>query len=143
MEKKRRKRIRILKFTTGTEVYEDNGFYSAAFLSQAGESYDYSRIYSQLGEVRFLVHLHHAKQQDEKGDINYAGLFKTFGQFRFNNIRKALRNGGVTLFDPTCPERDFPSNYWQYDLNSWLKNNQLTVMSSDWNMLIKSWTLID
>ncbi len=39
----------------------------------------------------------HAMQQDEKGDINYAGLFKTFGQFRFNNIRKALKNGGVTL----------------------------------------------
>lgn len=94
--------IRILKFTTDNQPVEDGDCYTEAFCSTAGENYSYQRIYELLGEVRFLVHLHHAMQHGN-GDINYAGLFGTFGQFRFDNIRKALRNGGVTLFDPTCP----------------------------------------
>jgi hypothetical protein len=90
--------IRILKFTTGNGSYEDNGWYSYLFLTSAGEDFNYDDIHIKLGEVRFLVHLFHASQ---RGAINRAGLFKTFGQFRFNNLRKALKNGGVTWFDPT------------------------------------------
>lgn len=104
--------VRILKFTTGTEICEDNGWYSNTFLSNAGEYFDYNPIIDALGKVRFLVHLHHVRARSQD-DINYAGLFNTFGQFRFNNILKALNNGCVILFDPTwCPERDnFPYNY--------------------------------
>lgn len=48
---------------------------------------------------------------------------------------KALKNGAITLFDPTCPVHEFPSGaYWQHNLQTWLQENQLMAKSSDWNL---------
>lgn len=123
--------IRVLKFTAGDQEYDDNGWYSDQFCSSIGEAYNFEGVFEDLGEISFLVHLYHAKQRRH---LNYAGLFKTFGQFYFNNICKVLRNGAVVLHDPTCPERDFPFYYWQHDLQSWFQNNQMMVKSTGWNL---------
>lgn len=124
---------RILKFTTGMEEHEDSGWYSNAFLASAGEDYNYQEIFEELGEVQFLVHLYYVIQRTQ-GNINFIGLFNTFGQFRFNNILKAIKNGGIALFDPTYRESELPDASWQLDLTGWLLNNQLMVRSEGWNL---------
>ena len=41
----------------------------------------------------------------------------------------------MTLFDPTCPARDFPHNYWQNDVHRWLQDNQLMAPPGpSWDM---------
>lgn len=123
--------IRVIKFTAGSE-FEDSGWYSDRFLASAGEQYRYTWLFEQLGEVRFLIHLFHAIHLG-RGDINYAGLFNTFGEFRFNNIRKALKNGAITILD-TLPVDESSCRNWQYDLKVWMQYNQLMTESSEWNL---------
>jgi hypothetical protein len=41
----------------------DEGWYTNSFLEQAGcENFNYKDMYQDLGEVRFLAHLHHAQR---------------------------------------------------------------------------------
>ena len=93
--------VRVLKFAHVASEYDNDGWHTNQFYSAMGEDFDYDDLYSELNEIRFLAHLNHAMLHNP--DINYAGLFKTFGQFRLDNIRKVLRNGAVTLFNPVCP----------------------------------------
>jgi hypothetical protein len=50
----------VLKFTHVASEYEDNGWYTDRFYSAMGEDFDYNNLYNELGEIRFLAHLHHA-----------------------------------------------------------------------------------
>jgi hypothetical protein len=119
--------IFILKFTADGFNGGD-GWYGDYFLESAGEDFDYKSLFEKLKEIRFLVHLYQAIKYG-RGNINYKGLYKTFGESGLNNILKVRDKGCVTLFDPKCSEEELPYTYWEYQVNSWLKENQRACVS--------------
>jgi hypothetical protein len=118
--------IRILRFTTGNEY----GHYTDLFSeSHGGGVTEYKKLYDDLGEPLFMVHLFHAWCKLD-GRINYAKLCETCGYPELNRMRRILKNGCLVLFDQQFHEEDMPygPRGWNGNLHLWmLDNNMITT----------------